>query len=198
MEKQKEIDHRVVAWEDVSGEDGTGVVHIAPGCGAEDFELGKREGLDVVVPIDDEGIILEGFGFMTGHNTKEVAELVFDELEKDWCSGITFSGGDPLYLDNREDLSSLMMEIKEKFPDRNIWCYTGYTWEELMKQVKDDKNLKNSLNSVDVLLEGRFVLGLALEKLHYVGSSNQCIIDVKKSLKENKKILYIDNSELES
>ena len=82
MEKQKEIDHRVVAWEDVSSEDGTGVVHIAPGCGAEDFELGKREGLDVVVPIDDEGVILDGFGFMTGHNTKEVAELVFEELKK--------------------------------------------------------------------------------------------------------------------
>ena len=121
---------------------------------------------------------------------------IFDELEKDWCSGITFSGGDPLYLDNREDLSSLMMEIKEKFPDKNIWCYTGYTWEELMKQVKDDKNLKNILNSVDVLLEGRFVLGLALEKLHYVGSSNQRIIDVKKSLDNNKINLYIDNSNI--
>jgi len=82
MEKQKNIDHKVVAWEEVSADDGTGVVHIAPGCGAEDYELGKREGLDVVIPIDDAGIIVEGFGFMTGNNTKEVAELVFEELEK--------------------------------------------------------------------------------------------------------------------
>ena len=82
MEKQKTVDHKIVAWEDVSSEDGTGVVHIAPGCGAEDYELGKREGLDVLIPIDDEGIIIDGFGFMTGHNTKEVAELVFEELEK--------------------------------------------------------------------------------------------------------------------
>lgn len=82
MEKQKDIDHRVVAWEEVSGEDGTGVVHIAPGCGAEDYELGKRENLDIVIPIDDSGVIVDGFGFMTGHNTKEVAELVFKELEK--------------------------------------------------------------------------------------------------------------------
>ena len=82
MENQKSIDHKVVAWEEVSSEDGTGVVHIAPGCGAEDYELGKKEGLDVVVPVDDNGIILEGFGFMTGYNTKEVAELVFSELEK--------------------------------------------------------------------------------------------------------------------
>lgn len=82
FEKQKDIDHKIVAWEDVSSEDGTGVVHIAPGCGAEDYELGKRENLNVVIPIDDEGIIVEGFGFMTGHNTKEVAELVFEELKQ--------------------------------------------------------------------------------------------------------------------
>ena len=82
MEKQKDIDHKIVAWEDVSSEDGTGVVHIAPGCGAEDYELGKRENLAVVIPIDDEGVIVDGFGFMTGHNTKEVAELVFEELKQ--------------------------------------------------------------------------------------------------------------------
>lgn len=81
MEKQKSINHKVVAWEDVSAEDGTGVVHIAPGCGAEDYELGKREGLDVVIPVDDNGVIVEGFGFMTGYNTKEVADYVFDELK---------------------------------------------------------------------------------------------------------------------
>ena len=126
----------------------------------------------------------------------EANKEVFDELEKDWCSGITFSGGDPLYLGNREGVSSLVSEIRSKFPDKNIWCYTGYTWEELMEQMKDDDNLRNILDNVDVLLEGRFVLGLALEKLHYVGSSNQRIIDVKKSLDSNEINLYIDNSNI--
>lgn len=82
FERQKPINHRVVAWEDVAEGDGTGVVHIAPGCGVEDYELGKREGLDIVIPVDDNGVILDGFGFMTGKNTKEVAQLVFDELER--------------------------------------------------------------------------------------------------------------------
>ncbi len=82
FEKQKNIEHRVVAWKDVSNDEGTGIVHIAPGCGLEDFELGKREGLDIIIPIDDSGIIIDGFGFMTGKSTKEVAEFVFDELEK--------------------------------------------------------------------------------------------------------------------
>ena len=82
FEKQKGIDHKIVAWEDVANDEGTGVVHIAPGCGAEDFELGKRENLDVVIPVDDAGVIIDGFGFMTGKNTKEVADYVFEELKK--------------------------------------------------------------------------------------------------------------------
>ncbi len=81
FEKQKNINHKVVAWEDVANDEGTGIVHIAPGCGAEDFELGKREGLDIIIPIDDSGVILDGFGFMTGKSTKEVAEYVFEELK---------------------------------------------------------------------------------------------------------------------
>ena len=124
---------------------------------------------------------------------EEVKEQI-DALEGQ--DGITFSGGDPLYLGNREGVSSLVSEIRSKFPDKNIWCYTGYTWEELMEQMKDDDNLRNILDNVDVLLEGRFVLGLALEKLHYVGSSNQRIIDVKKSLASNEINLYIDNSNI--
>ena len=127
---------------------------------------------------------------------EEAKREVFAELEKSWCSGLTLSGGDPLYIENREEVSLLVKEIKLKFPDKNIWCYTGYTWEELMKQVKDDNNLKTILDNVDVLLDGRFVLNLALEKLHYVGSSNQRIIDVRSSLDTGNINLYIDNNKL--
>ncbi len=132
-----------------------------------------------------------------GLDFDEVAKKeIFDELEKDWCSGLTLSGGDPLFLGSREEISRLVMEVKEKFPNKTIWCYTGYTWETLMEQSKNDTNLKNILDNIDVLLDGKFILRLALEKLHYVGSSNQCIIDVKKSLEEDKKIMYINNDEI--
>ncbi len=134
----------------------------------------------------NDGLIFDG----------EAKREVFAELEKSWCSGLTLSGGDPLYIGNREEVSLLVKEIKLKFPDKNIWCYTGYTWEELMKQVKDDNNLKTILDNVDVLLDGRFVLSLALEKLHYVGSSNQRIIDVRSSLDTGNINLYIDNNKL--
>ncbi|MBQ5968652.1 MAG: isoleucine--tRNA ligase [Clostridia bacterium] len=81
FEKQQGFTHRIVAWSDVDAEEGVGVVHIAPGCGIEDNELGKQLGLPEVMPVDDMGVILPGFGFMTGHGTGEVAQLVFDELE---------------------------------------------------------------------------------------------------------------------
>lgn len=124
---------------------------------------------------------------------EEAKKEIIEELEKDWCSGLTLSGGDPLYPKNREEIAKLVTEIKKNFNTKTIWCYTGYTWEELLEEGKKDQNLKIILSKIDVLLDGKFVLRLADEKLHYVGSSNQCIIDVKKSLKENKKILYIDH-----
>ena len=90
----------------------------------------------------------------------------------------------------------MVVEVKEKFPNKTIWLYTGYTWEELLEQVTSDNNLDTILKHIDVLLDGRFVLKLASLKIHYVGSSNQKIIDVPKSLANQEKILYIDNSEV--
>ena len=82
FEKQKGITHKVIPWTDVANDEGSGIVHIAPGCGVEDYELGKINNLETIIPIDDSGVIIEGFGFMTGKTTKDVAEYVFKELEK--------------------------------------------------------------------------------------------------------------------
>lgn len=126
----------------------------------------------------------------------DAKEEIFTELDNAWCSGLTLSGGDPLFLGNRRCIAQLVREVKEKYPDKSIWCYTGYTWDDVLEQRKSDENLNVILDNIDVLLDGKFVLRLACEKLHYVGSSNQCIIDVKKSLEKNEKTLYIDNSEI--
>ncbi|MCH5169959.1 MAG: isoleucine--tRNA ligase [Oscillospiraceae bacterium] len=80
---QAGIEHKVVAWEDVAADEGTGVVHIAPGCGVEDFELGERLGLPKVMPIDDMGIYLDGFGWMIGKDSHTVADEVFEHLKAD-------------------------------------------------------------------------------------------------------------------
>ncbi len=121
---------------------------------------------------------------------------IYHELDQDWCSGLTLSGGDPLFLGNRKAIRDLVMNVKQLYKDKTIWSYTGYTWEELIAQREVDKNLDDILNCIDVLLEGRFVMKLHDDRLHYVGSSNQRIIDVKKSLEEGKVVLYIDNSNI--
>ncbi|HEY3334299.1 MAG TPA: class I tRNA ligase family protein [Candidatus Limnocylindrales bacterium] len=75
-------EHRVVEWAEVGEDEGTGIVHIAPGCGAEDYQLGKAIGLPVIGPIDEDGRYLEGFGWLTGLEAPAVAERIVDDLER--------------------------------------------------------------------------------------------------------------------
>ena len=83
--------HRVILWDEVGEAEGTGIVHIAPGAGAEDFQLGKQYKLPVIVPIDDEGRIVAGFGFLSGLTVAEAPEPIFKDLEK---KGILYSAAD--------------------------------------------------------------------------------------------------------
>lgn len=98
-----------------------------------------------------------------------------DQLEKDYISGITFSGGDPLHPNNRDQVLTIAHHIKKTYPNKTVWVYTGYLWED----VKDIP----AIRYVDVLVEGPFEEKLADVKYPWAGSTNQRIIDVKKSLK---------------
>ena len=104
---------------------------------------------------------------------------IFEQLEKSYISGITFSGGDPLYPGNRMDVRNFMQELKEKYPDKTIWLYTGYSWEEI--------NDLGCMNYIDVLVDGEFKLELLDHKLRWKGSKNQRVIDVQDSLKDISK-----------
>jgi len=75
-------EHRVLAWDEVGEDEGTGIVHIAPGCGAEDYQLGKALGLPIIAPIDEAGRYLDGFGWLTGREAPNVAEPIVDDLER--------------------------------------------------------------------------------------------------------------------
>ncbi|MCX7785074.1 MAG: isoleucine--tRNA ligase [candidate division WOR-3 bacterium] len=79
---QKDVVHKVIPWDEVSGTEGTGIVHIAPGCGKEDFELGKEFNLPAIAPLTEDGYFLNNFGFLTGKNVKDSAQLIFDDLQK--------------------------------------------------------------------------------------------------------------------
>jgi isoleucyl-tRNA synthetase len=72
--------HRVVLWDEVGETEGTGIVHMAPGCGAEDFQIGKQEGLPAIAPLDDGGIFVDGFDWLTGMSVRETAQPIFDNL----------------------------------------------------------------------------------------------------------------------
>jgi isoleucyl-tRNA synthetase len=74
--------HRVIIWDEVGEEEGTGIVHIAPGCGAEDFALGKQNNLPVIAPLDEDGTFKDGFAWLTGMNVRDVAQPIFKDLEK--------------------------------------------------------------------------------------------------------------------
>lgn len=74
-------EHRVVAWDQVGEEEGTGIVHIAPGCGAEDFQLGQALGLPVIAPLDESGVVLDGFGALSGRDVRDVAEPIIEHLK---------------------------------------------------------------------------------------------------------------------
>jgi len=74
--------HHVIAWDEVGEEEGTGIVHIAPGCGAEDFRLGQEFDLPAPAPLNEEGIFVEGFGWLTGRDVHEVAHEIFHDLEE--------------------------------------------------------------------------------------------------------------------
>jgi isoleucyl-tRNA synthetase len=82
-EPDRPYEHRVVLWDEVGEEEGTGIVHIAPGCGAEDFRLGKELGLPVVAPLDESGFVVEGFGSLSGRDVRDVSDPIIDHLRRE-------------------------------------------------------------------------------------------------------------------
>ncbi|HXG91083.1 MAG TPA: isoleucine--tRNA ligase [Blastocatellia bacterium] len=82
LDAQRGAEHRVIPWKEVSTEEGTGIVHIAPGCGKEDFELGKEFNLKTIAPIDESGVFIEGFGPFTGQYAADVAKPIIRSLKE--------------------------------------------------------------------------------------------------------------------
>lgn len=131
---------------------------------------------------------------------EKAKEELFDSVDKSYIQGITFSGGHPLEPQNVEDVYKLIVEIKNRFPDKDIWLYTGCKWEHIFYPVvTDDLNpsrdyfidyRKKIVEMCDVIVDGRYIDELRDITLKWNGSSNQRVIDVKKSLKESKVVLW--------
>lgn len=96
---------------------------------------------------------------------------LFEILSQDYISGVTFSGGDPLYPGNLKDITALAKEINILFPNKTIWLYTGFTYDKIKAY--------EILNYIDVLIEGPYIEKLRSPDLPWIGSSNQTIIRIK-------------------
>lgn len=107
---------------------------------------------------------------------------LFEALDKDYIAGLTISGGHPLEDYNYPTVLWLAFKFKQKFPNKTLWIYTGYKWEDV-------KHLE-IMKYVDVLVDGKFIQKLADVNYHWAGSTNQRIIDVPKTLKSGKIILW--------
>lgn len=125
---------------------------------------------------------------------------IFNELSKDYISGITLTGGDPLHQKNLESVLDLVNEIRLSYPEKTIWLYSGYTWEQIMYPVvtndfnpERDKFLKmrrEIVKQCDVLVDGRYDEDKRDVTYHWAGSTNQRVIDVKKTLEQGSVVLW--------
>lgn len=124
--------------------------------------------------------------------TQKEIDKVLEELDHPYVAGLSLLGGEPLEYINQQGLLPLVKQVKEKFPDKNIWCYTGYTFEtDIMDHMyKSWKETPELLSYIDVMVDGKFVEEKKNAKLRFRGSSNQRILDVPKSVREKKAVLF--------
>lgn len=109
--------------------------------------------------------------------TEETLKFIEKEINKPYINGITILGGEPLEFENREVVSKICKHIKNKYPNKTIWIYTGFIYEDLIKE--NDKHLNTILKNIDVLVDGPFIDELKNIKLQFRGSSNQRILKLK-------------------
>lgn len=125
----------------------------------------------------DDGILFD----------KNARKELLDIISQDYISGITFSGGDPLFESNREEVYELIEYIKSVHPNKTVWLYTGYTFNDLKKFVPI-----GILNKIDVIVDGPYIEKFRDTSLKWRGSSNQRVINVRKTIDTGNIVLHCD------
>ena len=127
----------------------------------------------------------QNFNYGTEFNSQEILDKIKDNSI---LKGITISGGEPLCKENIKDVLEFIKEVKKIRPNFNIWCYSGYTLDELI--ARNDETTNDCLKEIDVLVDGEFVEAKKDPTLKFRGSSNQRILDLKNCLKTHKFIEF--------
>ena len=125
--------------------------------------------------------------------TKEVEDEIIEACRSSYIRGLSLLGGEPFEKNNQLGLISLIRRFKEEFPNKDIWCYSGYLFDKDILNTESSiqtEVTRELIEAIDVLVDGKFVLALKDISLKFKGSSNQRVIDVKESLKHNKIVLH--------
>ncbi len=133
------------------------------------------------------------FNYGDDFTQKQESEII-EDLKPDYITGLSLLGGEPFEKTNQEGLVPLIKKVKETYPNKEIWCYTGFTFDkQILGQMIGEEHretTKEMLDNIDYIVDGRFVDELKDPKLRFRGSSNQRIIDVKKSLAQNQIVIW--------
>lgn len=143
----------------------------------------------------------ETWEFSKGQEWNEKTKNQFLKLvEKPFIQRVSILGGEPLHPENVQNVLKIVDEIRVSYPTKNIWLYTGYTWEQIMYPIVTDdfnperdailKIRKELVSKCDVLIDGKYVDELRDVSLHWRGSSNQRVINVQETLKQKQIVLW--------
>ena len=175
------MNYATIKWTDIANGDGVRISLFVSGCThhckncfneiAWDFSYGE--------PFDEA-----------------VAEKILKELGEDYITGLSLLGGEPLEPQNQEALYPFIKEVKRRYPNKTIWCYTGFVLDEttgdLTNKRKNTAYTKSLISMFDVLVDGPFVEELKDIRLTFRGSANQRLIDVKRTLQAGKFVSYME------
>ena len=124
-----------------------------------------------------------------------VQNEVLEALDPDYVKGLSLLGGEPFEPQNQRALVPFLRRVKERFPDKTVWCYSGYTLEELSGKVESrcrSEVTDEMLSFINVLVDGRFILAQKNIRLRFRGSENQRLIDMNKTRAAGKIVLWDD------
>ena len=175
------MNYATIKWTDIANGEGVRISLFVSGCTrrckdcfnavAWDFSYGK--------PFDES-----------------VRESIYEGLKADYIAGLSLLGGEPLEPENQRALLPFVKEVKKGFPEKSIWCYTGNVFDPatglLKEQEKNTEVTEELISLFDVLVDGEFIEAQKNIRLKFRGSSNQRILDVKKSKISKSPVFYLD------
>lgn len=175
------MNYATIKWTDIANGEGVRISLFVSGCTrrckdcfnavAWDFSYGK--------PFDES-----------------VRESIYEGMKADYIAGLSLLGGEPLEPENQRALLPFVKEVKKRFPEKSIWCYTGNVFDPatglLKEQDKNTEVTEELISLFDVLVDGEFIEAQKNIRLKFRGSSNQRILDVKKSKISKSPVFYLD------